>query len=307
MTTAVVQQIITGIMTGSLYALVGVGIVVIVRATEIINFAQGAMGTFVTFLALVFMARLPYALGFVLAVAVAIVFGGLVERLVVRFIPESALGGLNPLIVTLSLLLILYGLTVALWGGEPYPFPQPFTGPPIVVGGVRIGRAMLYLFCVSLGLIPALHALFTWTRLGLALRASAANRTAAELAGVPTRRMMTLAWGIGTACGAIAGMLLAQLVSLSPTLMDVALVFAFAAAVVGGLDSVWGTLVGGIVLGVLQSLTGADLGVVVQAAGLPVSLGQPQQYRDLVALLVLVVLLTIRPQGLFGRARTVKV
>jgi branched-chain amino acid transport system permease protein len=304
--TQVVQQIVTGMMTGALYALVGVGIVVIVRATEVINFAQGAMGTFVTFIALGLMARLPYALGFVLAIAVAVVFGGLVERLVVRFIPESALGGLNPLIVTLSLFLILYGLTVAIWGGEPYPFPQPFAGPPLVVAGVRIGRATLYMFCVSIVLIALLHVVFTYTRLGLALRATAANRVAAELAGVPTRRMMTLAWGLGTACGAIAGMLLAQILTLSPTLMDVALVFAFASAVVGGLDSVWGTLVGGVVLGVLQSLTGAYLGVVVQALGVHVTLGQPQQYRDLVALLVLVVLLTLRPQGLFGRARAVK-
>jgi branched-chain amino acid transport system permease protein len=305
--TPVIQQIVTGLMTGSLYALVGVGVVVIVRATEIINFAQAAMGTFATFLALVLMAHLPYPVAFMAAVAVAVVLGGAVEQLVIRFLPESALGGLSPLIVTLSLLLIFYGLTVSLWGGEPFPFPQPFSGPPLNLAGVRIGRAALYMFCVSLVLIVVVHTLFAYTRLGLALRATAANRVAAELAGVPTRAMMTLAWGLGTACGAIAGMLLAQLASLSPTLMDVAMVFAFAAAVVGGLDSLWGTLVGGLLLGVIQSLTGAYIGVVVQALGLPLTIHQPQQYRDLVALLVLVVLLTLRPQGLFGRARVVKV
>jgi branched-chain amino acid transport system permease protein len=305
--TPVIQQIVTGLMTGSLYALVGVGVVVIVRATEIINFSQAAMGTFATFIALMLMAHLPYPVAFMAAVAVAVGLGGAVEQLVIRFLPEGALGGLSPLIVTLSLLLIFYGLTVSLWGGEPFPFPQPFSGPPLNLAGVRIGRAALYMFCVSLALIVVVHVLFAYTRLGLALRATAANRVAAELAGVPTRRMMTLAWGLGTACGAIAGMLLAQLASLSPTLMDVAMVFAFAAAVVGGLDSLWGTLVGGLLLGVIQSLTGAYIGVVVQALGLPLTIHQPQQYRDLVALLVLVVLLTLRPQGLFGRARVVKV
>jgi branched-chain amino acid transport system permease protein len=305
--TPVIQQIVTGLMTGSLYSLVGVGVVVIVRATEIINFSQAAMGTFATFIALMLMAHLPYPVAFMAAVAVAVGLGGAVEQLVIRFLPEGALGGLSPLIVTLSLLLIFYGLTVSLWGGEPFPFPQPFSGPPLNLAGVRIGRAALYMFCVSLALIVVVHVLFAYTRLGLALRATAANRVAAELAGVPTRRMMTLAWGLGTACGAIAGMLLAQLASLSPTLMDVAMVFAFAAAVVGGLDSLWGTLVGGLLLGVIQSLTGAYIGVVVQALGLPLTIHQPQQYRDLVALLVLVVLLTLRPQGLFGRARVVKV
>lgn len=305
--TPVIQQIVTGMMTGSLYALVGVGIVVIVRATEIINFAQAAMGTFATFLALVLMARLPYLVAFVVAVAIAVALGAAMERLVIRFVPESALGGLSPLIVTLSLLLIFSGLTVSFWGGEPYPFPQPFSGPPLNLGGVRIGRAALYMACVSLGLIVVVHGLFAYTRLGLALRATAANRVAAELAGVPTHGMMTLAWGLGTACGAIAGILLAQLVSLSPTLMDAAMVFAFAAAVGGGLDSLLGTLAGGLLLGVIQSLTGAYIGVVVQALGLPFTIHQPQQYRDLVALLVLAVLLTLRPQGLFGRARVVKV
>ena len=305
--TPVIQQIVTGMMTGSLYALVGVGVVVIVRATEIINFAQAATGTFATFLALMLMQRLPYPVAFGAAVAIAIALGAAMERLVIRFVPESALGGLSPLIVTLSLLLIFSGLTVSFWGGEPYPFPQPFSGPPLDLGGVRIGRAALYMSCVSLALIVVVHALFAYTRLGLALRATAANRVAAELAGVPTRGMMTLAWGLGTACGAIAGILLAQLVSLSPTLMDAAMVFAFAAAVGGGLDSLWGTLAGGLLLGVIQSLTGAYIGVVVQALGLPLTIHQPQQYRDLVALLVLVVLLTLRPQGLFGRARVVKV
>ena len=305
--TPVIQQIVTGMMTGSLYALVGVGVVVIVRATEIINFAQAATGTFATFLALMLMQRLPYPVAFVAAVVLAVALGAAMERLVIRFVPESALGGLSPLIVTLSLLLIFSGLTVSFWGGEPYPFPQPFSGPPLDLGGVRIGRAALYMSCVSVTLIVVVHVLFAYTRLGLALRATAANRVAAELAGVPTRGMMTLAWGLGPACGAIAGILLAQLVSLSPTLMDAAMIFAFAAAVGGGLDSLWGTLAGGLLLGVIQSLTGAYIGVVAQALGLPLTIHQPQQYRDLVALLVLVVLLTLRPQGLFGRARVVKV
>lgn len=303
----VVQQIVTGIMTGSIYALVGIGLVVIAQATEIINFGQAAMATFASFVAYSLMLRLPYALAFVLAIAAAFLVGALVERLIIRFMSVEAMGGLNPLIVTLGLLFIFYGLTVSIYGGEPYPFPQPFRGPPLRVRGILLGRASVYMFCVAVTLVSALYVLFRRTRLGLVLRATAANRVAAELAGVPTRRMMTLAWGLGVTCGAIAGILLAQLVSLTPNMMDVALVFAFAAAVVGGLDSMAGALAGGILLGVVQNLTGVYLGDLVAWLHLPFSISQPQQYRDLVALIVLIVVITVRPQGLFGRAKAVKV
>ncbi len=304
--TQLLQQTITGALTGSVYAVVGLGLVVIAQATEIINFGQAAMGTFVTFIAWSLLLRLPYPAGFLLGTIVAFVVGALVERLVIRMVPEKERTGLNPLIVTLGLLFVFYGLTVGIYGGQPHPFPQPFAGPPIDLHGVHIGRASLYLFGVSLALVLALYLLFRHTRLGLVLRATAANRTAAELAGVPTDRMMMLAWGLGIACAGVAGMLLAQLLSLTPNMMDVVLVFAFAAAVVGGLDSMVGTLVGGVLLGVLQSLTGVYLGNVVRWLHLPFNIAQPQQYRDLIALVVIVVLLIVRPQGLFGRKRVVK-
>jgi branched-chain amino acid transport system permease protein len=192
-------------------------------------------------------------------------------------------------IVTLGLALLLNGLMSVIWGGASRQFHGPFSTRTIDVGGVPISVQDIGIVAVSVGLVVLLALFFRFTKLGLALRAAAVNPESSRLVGIRVGWMLALGWGIGAVLGAVAGMMIAPVVFLDPNMMQTILLYAFAAAVLGGLDSPIGAVVGGILLGVTITLLGRYVGFIGSTLKLPA------------ALLLILVLLLVRPGGLFGR------
>jgi branched-chain amino acid transport system permease protein len=294
-----IQQVVSGVMTGSVYGVVALSLVMIFQSTRMFNFGQGEIATFTTFIAWSLMLNMPYAAGFILAVVVAFAIGAVLERGVIRLVEDKP--PMSGVMVGLGLFIAFNSLSASIYGPEPHHFEQPFVGGPIDLAGVTIGRHSVYLFGVAMLLSVLLYLLFQHTRVGLALRATAADRSAAELMGIPTGRMLMLGWGLATAVGAVAGILVAPVIVLTPNMMFFVLVFGFAAAVLGGLDSTLGAVVGGLLVGVTQNLVGVYIDDVVRWLHLGFSIKDANQYRDIVAIGLIVVVLAVRPRGLFGR------
>ena len=284
------QQLISGIASGSLFAILALAIVLTYRSTGILNFAQGNMAMFTTFIA---WSALGSIFGFWLAFAVtllaAMAMGALVERTIVRHVEGKA--ELNSLIVTLGLFLVFDGLALYIWGPLPRGFGpfSVFSGGPTCVGEVCIGRLNLGILVIAVGVMASLFMLFQRTGLGLAMRATAQNRIASQLVGIRVDRLLSLGWGLGAAVGAVAGILVAQNLGLDTGTMFSVLLFALAAAIVGGLDSPLGAVVGGLAIGVVKNMAGTYI---------PSSVGG----TDLtIAFALIVLVLMVRPTGLFGR------
>jgi branched-chain amino acid transport system permease protein len=294
-----IQQVVSGVMTGSVYGVVALSLVMIFQSTRMFNFGQGEIATFTTFIAWSLMLHMPYAAGFVLAVVVAFGIGAVLERGLIRLVEDKP--PMSGVMVGLGLFIAFNSLSASIYGPEPHQFTQPFVGGPMDIAGVTIGRHSVYLFGVAMLLSGLLYVLFQYTRLGLSLRATAADRNGAELMGIPTGRMLMLGWGLATAVGAVAGMLVAPVIVLTPNMMFFVLVFGFSAAVLGGLDSAPGAIVGGLLVGVTQNLVGVYIDNVVGWLHLGLSIKDPNQYRDIVAIGLIVVVLAIRPRGIFGR------
>ena len=286
------QQFVSGIASGSLFAIMALAIVLIYRSTRVLNFAQGQMAVFTTFIT---WSILGTALGFwpafFLTLLVAMAIGALVERLVVRRVQEAS--ELNTAIVALGLFLVFDGLALFIWGPEPRGFGpfSVFSGSASCAGDVCIGRLSIGILAVSVIMMALLYVLFQRTGFGLAMRATAQNRLASRLVGIPVDRMLNVGWGLGTAVGAVAGILVAQSLGLDVAFMFSVLLFALAAAVVGGLDSPVGAVVGGLTIGVVKNFAGTYV---------PSSVGS----LDLtIAFALIVVVLMVRPNGVFGRTQ----
>ena len=283
------QQILSGIASGSLFAILALAIVMIYRSTEVLNFGQGEMGLFATFISWTFLTRMDFWPAFFLAVLVAAVLGAALERFILR--PVSNAPVLNSIVVTLGLFIVFNGLSLWIWGPQPKgygPF-SVFKGDATCLSDVCIGRLSIGILVVTLIIMVLLYLLFQHTRLGLALRATAQNRTASRLVGVPVGNMLSIGWGLAAAVGAVAGVMAAQNLSLTTGTMFAVLLFAFAAAVLGGLDSPVGAVVGGLVIGVVKNLAGTYVPPEVGSVDLAV------------AFLVIILVLMFRPTGLFGR------
>ncbi len=283
------QQVTSGLAAGAVYASLALALVLIYQTTNVVNFAQGEMATFTTFIAWGLMDRgLSYWPAFVLTLLIAFGGGVAVERVLIRPIehrPEIVI-----VIMTIGLLIALNGLTGWIWGPEVKAFDSPFPNTTVVVGDVAISVRDIGTFCVCLGVVLLLWLFFRFTTLGLAMRAVAYNANASRLMGVRVGWMLALGWGFAAVLGAIAGMMAAPTVFLDPDMMLVVLIYAFAAAVLGGIDSPVGAVVGGLLLGVVINLLGAYVDFVGNELRLPT------------ALAVLLLVLVIRPTGLFGRA-----
>src|SRR5947199_197379 len=282
------QQIAAGIREGAIYAGLALAIVIIYRSTRVINFAQGEMATFTTFIAWSLMNRgLSFWVAFPRVLAIAFAGGLTIERVLIRPVENAPV--LTIVIITLGLALLLNGLMSVIWGGGNRPFRGPFSTRTIDVGGVPISVQDIGIVAVSFVLVALLALFFRFTKLGLGLRAAALNRDSSELVGVRVGWMLAFGWGLAAVLGAVSGMMVAPIVFLDPNMMQVILIYAFAAAVLGGLDSPVGAVVGGLLLGVAITLLGRYVGFVGQPLKLPTAL-----------LLILLVLL-VRPAGLFGR------
>jgi branched-chain amino acid transport system permease protein len=282
------QQLAAGIREGAIYAGLALAIVIIYRSTRVINFAQGEMATFTTFIAWSLMNHgLSFWTAFPIVLAIAFAGGVTLERTHIRPIENAPV--LTIVIVTLGLAILLNGLTYVIWGGATVQFRGPFSTRTIDVGGVPISVQDIGIVAVSVGLVILLGLFFRFTTLGLALRAAAVNPESSRLVGVRVGWMLALGWGIAAVLGAVAGMMIAPVVFLDPNMMQTILLYAFAAAVLGGLDSPIGAVVGGILLGVTITLLGRYVGFIGSTLKLPA------------ALLLILVLLLVRPGGLFGR------
>ena len=284
-----VQQIATGLSTGSVYAVVALAIVLIYRSTHVVNFAQGEMAMFSTFIAWSFLTRMDFWPAFFLALLVSAFLGAMLERVVLRPVEEAPV--LNSVIVTLGLFTILNSLALWRWGGVPKPFPSPelFRGAPLTIGPATISRLNIGIFCMAMVIMAILFIFLNYTKLGLAMRATAQNAVAARIVGIRVGRMLTLGWALSAAVGGVAGILLAPILSLQPSMMFGVLIFAFAAAVLGGLDSLPGAILGGLTLGVVQNLAGTYISPHTGSIDITA------------AFVVIVLVLLVRPTGLLGR------
>ncbi len=283
------QQVVSGLASGGIYASLALALVLIYRATGVVNFAQGEMAMFTTFVAWSLMNHLPYWPAFALTLAIAFAGGVAVERVLIRPVAQASV--LAIVIVTIGLLIGLNGLARRIWGNEPRRLESPFSTDPIRIGGVAFSIQDLGVNGVSLALVVLLWLFFQFTKVGLALRAAALNPAASRLVGVRVSWMLALGWGLAAVLGAVAGMLAAPpLGSFDQNLMQPILLYAFAAAVLGGIDSPLGAVVGGLALGVAVNLIGTYVDFVGADLRLPV------------ALAIILAVLLVRPSGLFGRA-----
>jgi branched-chain amino acid transport system permease protein len=281
------QQIAAGVREGAIYAGLALALVIIYRSTRVINFAQGEMATFTTFIAWSLMNHgLDFWVAFPIVLAIAFTGGVAVERVLIR--PLESASVLTIVILTLGLALLLNGLMSLIWGGANRQFHGPFSTRTIDVGGVPISVQDIGIVVTSLALVAMLALFFRYTKLGLALRAAAVNPDSSRLVGVRVGWMLALGWGIAAVLGAVAGMMIAPVVFLDPNMMQTILLYAFAAAVLGGLDSPIGAVVGGILLGVTITLLGRYVEFIGSTLKLPA------------ALFLILILLLVRPGGLFG-------
>ena len=293
--TEFLQQVVAGLASGSIYALLALGIVIIYRSTGIVNFAQGEMATFTTFIAWTLVDHgVSYWLAFALTLVIAFVGGVALERTIVRRVEGGPV--ITAVILTIGLFILLGGLSNWIWKAEVRSFPpdRPFPTSAWDVGGVAISKQDAGILAITVVLVLALWALFQLTKLGLALRASALNPTASRLVGIRVGWMLALGWGLAAALGAVAGLFTAAASPpLDPNMMRPVLIYALAAAVLGGLESPVGAIVGGLSIGVLLNL------VVTYDTHVHLDL---DRMRIPIAFLMILIVLLVRPSGLFGRS-----
>jgi branched-chain amino acid transport system permease protein len=282
---ALLQQIISGLATGGIYASIALALVMVYQATHLVNFAQGEMAMFSTYGAWsLIRAGVPYWETFFIVIVASFVAGVLLERFVVR--PVAARSVLSVVVIFIGLLVIFNSVAGWIWTYSVQTFPSPFLDT-IFPGNKYITSHEFGSLMVMLIELAVLFVFFRFTSLGLAMRAAAHNPISSRLVGVRVDLMLALGWGIAAALGAIAGMMIAPIVFLDPNMMSGILLYGFAGALLGGIDSPAGAVAGGLLLGVLENLAGAY----VVGTDLKLTL----------ALVIIVGVLIVRPSGLFGK------
>jgi len=282
------QQLVFGLALGAVYGSLALAIVLIYRTTRVVNFAQGEMAMFTTFICWSLIENHGFSFwpAFFTTIGIAFALGFALERVVIR--PFEHASHLTMILVTIALFVMFNGLASWIWSPELRAFLGPFSARPFDVGGVAISRQDVGVVVVTLVCVLVLWAFFRFTKLGLAMRAAAIAPGASRLMGVRVGLMFGTGWGLAAALGAVSGMMVAPIVFLSPTMMQSVLIYAFAAAVLGGIESPAGAVVGGLALGVFTTLLGAY-------ADISADLDLP------IAFSVLVLVLLFRPAGIFGR------
>lgn len=289
-----IQLVIDGLGMGSIYAALGLAIVLVNQSTGMINFAQGGMAVLAAYFVYAFVgAGAPLIVAILLAVIAAFVMGALVERILIRRFeggdPDTAI------VVTVGLLTLITGVAGWIWSYNNLHLPWLFPIDGFDFLGASVSWRSLGTFLVILAIMGLLQVLFRWTKLGLALRAVADNPDSSALSGIPVGRLLMVGWGLAAALGAVAGALIAPRLSLTPGMLDTVLVYALAAVILGGLSSPLGVVVAAWAIGVLENLAA----VYVPFIGHDLKIAVP--------FLLLFIVLLIRPQGLFGRKTVVRV
>lgn len=284
------HQILAGLATGGIYASMALALVMIYQATHLVNFAQGEIAMFATYLAWSLMqAGLPYWVAFFLTVAIAFVAGVVIERVIIQPVENAPV--LSVVIVFIGLLVILNSVAGWIYTYTIKPFPSPFPSEPLF-GNAWLSSHELGSMAVTLVVLALVFAFFRFTPLGLAMRAAAQNPVSSRLVGVRVGWMLALGWGLASAIGAVAGVMVAPIVFLEPNMMGGILLYAFAGALLGGIDSPGGAVLGGFIVGVLENLVGMVLG---------------SEIKLTVALVIIITVLVVRPSGLFGKVHVARV
>jgi len=280
------HQVFSGIATGGIYASVALALVMIYTATHHINFAQGEMAMFSTYIALTLIeAGVPYWGAFVITVVISFVIGAVIQRVLMN--PTANAPVLASVGVFIGLLLFFNSMAGWIFGFTEKAFPSPFGDGPPLLGGM-FSRHELGSTVVTLLVLLTVWAFFRFTKLGLAMRGAAFNPVSSRLVGVPVARMLALGWGLAAAIGAVAGIMIAPIVFLDPNMMSGILLYAFAGALLGGITNPAGAVLGGFLVGVIENIGGAY----IVGSELKLSL----------ALVIIVGVLVVKPTGLLGRA-----
>jgi branched-chain amino acid transport system permease protein len=288
---ALLHQVLAGLATGGIYASLALALVMIYQATHLVNFAQGEMAMFCTYIAWsLIIAGVPYWAAFFLTVGIAFVLGVAIERIVIRPVQNAPVLGI--VVVFIGLLVILYSIAGWIYTYTIKTFPSPFPAEPLF--GIRyMSPHQVGAIGVTLVVLLLLYAFFRFTPLGLAMRAAAQNPVSARLVGIRVGWMLALGWGLASAIGAIAGMMVAPIVYLDPGMMGGVLLYAFAAALLGGIENPAGAVAGGFIVGVAENVLGSFV------------IGN--ELKLLVALVLIVGVLLVKPSGIFGKVHVVRV
>jgi branched-chain amino acid transport system permease protein len=287
---AVLHQVLAGLATGGIYASLALALVMIYQATHLVNFAQGEMAMFTTYLAWSLVnAGVPYWPAFFITVGLAFVLGVVIERVIIRPVEQAPV--LAVVVVFIALLLILNSVTGWIYTYTIKTFPSPFPAQPLF--GRYLSSHEAGAIGVTLVVLALLYCFFRFTPLGLAMRAAAQNPESSRLVGIRVGWMLALGWGLAAAVGAVAGMMVAPIVYLDPNMMGGVLLYAFAAALVGGIDNPWGAVIGGFLVGVLENVLGAFV------------IGN--ELKLSVALVLIIGVLLVKPSGFFGRVQVTRV
>jgi len=279
------QQIFSGLAAGAIYASVALALVMIYRATDLVNFAQGEMAMFSTYIAWTLVnAGLPFWAAFVITLIVSFAGGMVIERLLIRPVENAPV--LAAVIVTIGLLLIFNSVAGWIYSYTVQDFPSPFPDRPVF--GALMTTRDLGVIAVTLVMLALLFAFFRFTSTGLAMRAAAQNPVSARLCGIRVGRMLAIGWGLAAAIGATAGIMVAPVLFLDPNMMGGVLIYAFTGALLGGITSPVGAVVGGLIVGVTENLVGTYL--------------IASQLKLTVAFALIILVLVFRPNGLFGTA-----
>jgi len=283
--TALLHQIFSGLAIGGIYASVALALVMIYQATHLVNFAQGEMAMFSTYIASSLIGwGLPYWVAFGLTLAISFAGGLAIQRIVVRPVQDAPV--LSVVIVFIGLLVIINSMAGAIYSYTITPFPSPFPSNAWY-GNSFISPHEAGSIMVTMGVLALVYVFFRFTPLGLAMRAVAQNPVSSRLVGIRVGWMLALGWGLAAAIGAAAGMMAAPIFYLDPNMMGSILLYSFAGALLGGIDNPWGAVIGGFAVGVLENIAGAYL------VGTEIKLS--------VALVIIVGVLVAKPSGLFGR------
>ena len=283
------QQVVSGLATGGIYGSVALALVMIYQATDVVNFAQGEMAMFSTYLAWSLLeAGAPYWAAFFGTLLISFVGGLLIERVIIRPVESAPI--LSIVIVCVGLVFIFNSVAGWIYTYIQKPFPSPFPSRPLRVGNVYFGAHDIGALAITLLVLAGLYAFFRFTTLGLAMRAAAQNPVSSRLCGIRVGWMLAIGWGLAALVGAVAGMMVAPKVFLDPNMMAGILIYAFASATLGGFTSPGGAVVGGLIVGVIENLVGTYVWFI------------GTELKLTVALAVILVVLVVRPSGLFGRA-----
>lgn len=282
-----IQMIVSGLATGSLYALAALGIVLLFNTSGIMNFAQGEIGMFSTFVALFFMTTMGfnYWIALLMAIIFAAILGIVIERVLIRPVQDAS--HLTIINMTFGLFMVLNGTAGIIWGYTPQSFPQAVEGTPFQIFGIVLERQSVLILAVTAVISLGMFLLFKFSMLGISMRAASQDKIATKIMGVKINRVFSAGWAISAFLAAIAGVFIAPTTFLDPNMMSEVLLKAFAASVLGGITKMHGAIIGGLLIGTSENLIAAYIST---------------DLKSTFSFALIILVLLVKPYGILGRA-----